>query len=151
MSWLSDETPHLWRHQPIRMTAMDMLEPGKFGIAVPFKRRYENFIGGQWIAPVNKQYFDNTTPVTGKVFCEVARSTAADVELALDAAHKAKGAWGRTSTTERANILNKIADRIEANLPMLAAAETWDNGKPLRETMAADLPLTVDHFRYFAG
>ena len=130
---------------------MDMLEPGKFGIAVPFKRRYENFIGGQWIAPVNKQYFDNTTPVTGKVFCEVARSTAADVELALDAAHKAKGAWGRTSTTERANILNKIADRIEANLPMLAAAETWDNGKPIRETMAADLPLTVDHFRYFAG
>jgi len=130
---------------------MDMLEPGKFGIAVPFKKRYENFIGGQWIAPVNKQYFDNTTPVTGKVFCEVARSTAADVELALDAAHKAKGAWGRTSTTERANILNKIADRIEANLPMLAAAETWDNGKPLRETMAADLPLTVDHFRYFAG
>ena len=130
---------------------MDMLEPGKFGIAVPFKKRYENFIGGQWIAPVGKQYFDNTTPVTGKVFCEVARSTAADVELALDAAHKAKGAWGRTSTTERANILNKIADRIEANLPMLAAAETWDNGKPLRETMAADLPLTVDHFRYFAG
>ena len=130
---------------------MDMLEPGKFGIAVPFKNRYENFIGGQWIAPVNKQYFDNTTPVTGKVFCEVARSTAADVELALDAAHKAKAAWGRTSTTERANILNKIADRIEANLPMLAAAETWDNGKPIRESMAADLPLTVDHFRYFAG
>jgi len=130
---------------------MDMLEPGKFGIAVPFKKRYENFIGGKWIEPVNKQYFDNTTPVTGKVFCEVARSGAADVELALDAAHKAKAAWGRTSTTERANILNKIADRIEANLPMLAAAETWDNGKPLRETMAADLPLTVDHFRYFAG
>src|SRR5689334_1530980 len=141
----------LWRHQSIRMTAMDMLEPGKFGIAVPFKKRYENYIGGQWIAPVDKQYFDNTTPVTGKVFCEVARSTAADVELALDAAHKAKAAWGRTSTTERANILNKIADRIEANLPMLAAAETWDNGKPVRETMAADLPLTVDHFRYFAG
>src|SRR5690242_7264087 len=141
----------LWRHQSIRMTAMDMLEPGKFGIAVPFKKRYENYIGGQWIAPVDKQYFDNTTPVTGKVFCEVARSTAADVELALDAAHKAKAAWGRTSTTERANILNKIADRIEANLPMLAAAETWDNGKPIRETMAADLPLTVDHFRYFAG
>src|SRR6478752_5525706 len=141
----------LWRHQPPLRTAMDMLEPGKFGIAVPFKKRYENFIGGQWIAPVNQQYFDNTTPVTGKVFCEVARSTAADVELALDAAHKAKAAWGRTSTTERANILNKIADRIEANLPMLAAAETWDNGKPIRETMAADLPLTVDHFRYFAG
>jgi aldehyde dehydrogenase len=130
---------------------MDMLEPGKFGTFVPFKKRYENFIGGQWVAPVDKQYFENTTPVTGKVFCEVARSTAADVELALDAAHKAKVAWGRTSTTERANILNKIADRIEASLPMLAAAETWDNGKPIRETMAADLPLAVDHFRYFAG
>ena len=130
---------------------MDMLEPGKFGTLVPFKKRYDNFIGGQWVAPVDRQYFENITPVTGKVFCEVARSTAADVELALDAAHKAKGAWGRTSTTERSNILNKIADRIEANLPMLAAAETWDNGKPIRETMAADLPLTVDHFRYFAG
>ncbi len=130
---------------------MDMLEPGKFGILVPFKKCYDNFIGGQWVAPVDGQYFENITPVTGKVFCEVARSTAADVELALDAAHKAKGAWGRTSTTERSNILNKIADRIEANLPMLAAAETWDNGKPIRETMAADLPLTVDHFRYFAG
>src|SRR5450755_2768178 len=152
VSRLSDEAPHVAAlSTPVRTTTMDMLEPGKFGIAVPFKKRYENFIGGQWVAPVNKQYFDDTTPVTGKVFCEVARSTAADVELALDAAHKAKGAWGRTSTTERANILNKIADRIEANLPMLAAAETWDNGKPIRETMAADLPLTVDHFRYFAG
>src|ERR1700675_1516097 len=97
----------LWRHQPpLRMTAMDMLEPGKFGTLVPFKKRYENFIGGQWVAPVDKQYFENTTPVTGKVFCKVARSTAADVELALDPAHKAKGAWGSTSTTERANILN---------------------------------------------
>src|SRR6476469_3294442 len=151
MSWLSDETPHLWRHQTLRMITMDMLEPGKFGIAVPFKKRYENFIGGQWIAPVNQKYFDNTTPVTGKVFCEVARSTAADVELALDAAHKAKAAWGRTSTTERANLLNKIADRMEANLAMLAAAETWDNGKPIRETTAADLPLAIDHFRYFAS
>src|SRR5450755_4589634 len=152
VSRLSDEAPHVAAlSTPVRTTTMDMLEPGKFGIAVPFKKRYENFIGGQWVAPVNKQYFDDTTPVTGKVFCEVARSTAADVELALDAAHKAKFFCGGTSTTERANILNKIADRIEANLPMLAAAETWDNGKPIRETMAADLPLTVDHFRYFAG
>ncbi len=130
---------------------MDMLEPGKFGTAVHFKKRYGNYIGGEWIAPVEKQYFENITPVTGKVFCEIPRSTAADVELALDAAHKAKAGWGKMSPTERANILNKIADRMEQNLPMLAAAETWDNGKPIRETTLADLPLAVDHFRYFAG
>ncbi len=130
---------------------MDMLEPGKFGTAVQFKKRYGNFIGGDWVAPVKGQYFDNITPVTGKAFCEIPRSTAEDVELALDAAHAAKAAWGKTSPAERSNILNKIADRIEANLPMLAAAETWDNGKPLRESTFADLPLAVDHFRYFAG
>ena len=130
---------------------MDMLEPGKFGTAVQFKKRYGNYIGGQWVAPAKGQYFENITPITGKVFCEIPRSTAEDVERALDAAHAAKTAWGKTSPTERANILNKIADRIEANLPMLAAAETWDNGKPIRETTFADLPLAVDHFRYFAG
>ena len=130
---------------------MDMLEPGKFGTAVPFRKRYDNFIGGQWVAPAKGQYFENITPVTGKVFCEVARSTAEDVERALDAAHAAKAAWGKTSPTERSNILNKIAQRMEENLPMLAMAETWDNGKPIRETTLADMPLAVDHFRYFAS
>ena len=130
---------------------MDMLEPGKFGTAVAFKKRYGNYIGGEWVAPAGGQYFENVSPVTGKPFCEVPRSTAADIDRALDAAHKAKGAWGRTSPTDRANILNKIADRMEANLSMLAAAETWDNGKPIRETTLADLPLAIDHFRYFAS
>jgi len=130
---------------------MDMLEPGKFGTTVSFKKRYGNYIGGQWVEPAGKQYFENITPVTGKAFCEIPRSTAEDVERALDAAHAAKAAWGKTSPTERANILNKIADRMEANLAILAAAETWDNGKPIRETTLADLPLAVDHFRYFAA
>ncbi|ABM59234.1 aldehyde dehydrogenase [Verminephrobacter eiseniae] len=130
---------------------MDMLEPGKFGTPVNFKKRYGNYIGGAWVAPVENQYFENITPVTGKPFCDIPRSTAADVERALDAAHKAKTAWGKTSPTERATILNKMADRIEQNLPMLAAAETWDNGKPIRETTLADIPLAVDHLRYFAS
>jgi len=130
---------------------MDMLEPGKFGTTVSFKKRYGNYIGGQWVEPAGKQYFENITPVTGKAFCEIPRSTAEDVERALDAAHAAKAAWGKTSPTERANILNKIAYRMEANLAILAAAETWDNGKPIRETTLADLPLAVDHFRYFAA
>jgi aldehyde dehydrogenase len=125
--------------------------PGTDGSIVNFAGRYENFIGGDWVAPVDGRYFDNASPVDGKVFCQVARSTAADVELALDAAHAAAPAWGRTSATERANLLNRIADRIEANLERLAVAESWDNGKPVRETLAADLPLAVDHFRYFAG
>ncbi len=115
------------------------------------KGKYDNFIGGRWVAPVKGQYFDNISPVNGKRVCQVARGSAEDIELALDAAHKAKAAWGRTSTTERANILNRIAQRIEDNLDMLALVETIDNGKPIRETMAADLPLAVDHFRYFAG
>ncbi|MBM7660957.1 aldehyde dehydrogenase [Bacillus mesophilus] len=126
-------------------------QPGQDGAKVNFKSRYENYIGGKWTPPVNGQYFENVTPVTGKAFCEIARSSAEDIELALDAAHEAKAAWGRTSVTERANILNKIADRMEQNLEVLAVAETWDNGKPVRETLAADLPLAVDHFRYFAG
>ena len=113
--------------------------------------KYDNFIGGRWVAPVKGQYFDNISPVTGKRVCQVARGSAEDIELALDAAHKAKGAWGRTSTTERSNILNRIAQRIEDNIDMLALVETIDNGKPIRETTAADLPLAVDHFRYFAG
>ncbi len=119
--------------------------------ASPFKLRYGNFIGGEFREPVNGRYFSNTTPVTGGKLCDIARSDEADVNLALDAAHAAKDKWGRTSATERANILNKIADRMEANLELLARAETWDNGKPLRETMAADIPLAIDHFRYFAA
>lgn len=122
------------------------------GVGVmPFASRYDNFIGGKWTAPKSGQYFVNTTPITGGSIGEIARSNAADIEAALDAAHAAKDAWGRTSTTERSNILLKIADRMEANLQLLATAETWDNGKPIRETTAADLPLAIDHFRYFAG
>ncbi|EPX83472.1 aldehyde dehydrogenase [Salipiger mucosus] len=117
----------------------------------PFKSRYDNFIGGKFVAPTKGQYFDNVTPITGEKVCEVARSSAEDVELALDAAHAAKDAWGKLSATERSNLLLKIADRIEQNLELIATAETWDNGKPIRETMAADIPLAVDHFRYFAG
>jgi aldehyde dehydrogenase len=116
-----------------------------------FKEQYENFIGGEWVAPKSGEYFDNVSPVDGKPFTKIARSNEADIELALDAAHKAAETWNHTSATERSNILWKIADRIEENLEMLARVETWDNGKPIRETMAADLPLAVDHFRYFAG
>jgi len=118
---------------------------------IRIRPRYDNFIGGQWVAPVKGQYFKNLTPVTGKLLCEVARSTAEDIELALDAAHKAKDAWGKTAPAARAHILNKIADRMESNLKLLALVETLDNGKPIRETMAADMPLAVDHFRYFAA
>jgi aldehyde dehydrogenase len=125
--------------------------PNTSGAVVAFDSRYGNFIGGEWTAPIKGQYFENVTPVTGRGFCEIPRSTAEDIEHALDAAHAAKGRWGRTSPTERSNLLLKIADRIEANLEKLAVAETWDNGKPVRETLAADLPLVIDHFRYFAG
>ncbi|HMN71299.1 MAG TPA: aldehyde dehydrogenase family protein [Rhodoblastus sp.] len=116
-----------------------------------WRAKYDNFIGGEWVAPVAGEYFDNISPITGQVVCQIARGKAADIELALDAAHKAKEAWGRTSPAERANILNRIADRIEANLDTLALVESIDNGKPIRETTHADLPLGVDHFRYFAG
>ncbi|WJE15559.1 aldehyde dehydrogenase family protein [Halobacillus sp. ACCC02827] len=125
--------------------------PNTEGSPVQFKERYDNFIGGEWTAPVKGQYFENVTPVTGKSFCQVARSTEEDIELALDAAHKAKDAWGRTSVTERSLILNRIADRMEENLEKLAVAETWENGKAVRETLNADIPLAVDHFRYFAS
>jgi aldehyde dehydrogenase len=130
---------------------MVFANPGTPDDLVTFDPRYDNYIGGKWVPPVKGKYFENISPVTGEVFCEVARSTAEDVELALDAAHAAKDAWGKTSATERAAILNKIADRIEANLQELAIAETWDNGKPVRESLAADLPLVVDHWRYFAA
>jgi aldehyde dehydrogenase len=118
---------------------------------IKIRPSYDNFIGGDWRAPVQGQYFANITPVTGRPLCEVARSTAEDIELALDSAHAAKDAWGRTSPAERSVLLNKIADRMEANLKFLAMVETLDNGKPIRETTLADLPLAIDHFRYFAG
>ena len=130
---------------------MTKLEQQHLAVQVPFKQRYDNYIGGQWVAPKAGRYFENVTPITGKAFCEIARSDASDIEAALDAAHAAKTAWGRTAVAERALILNRIADRMEQNLALLAHAETWDNGKPIRETMAADLPLAIDHFRYFAG
>ncbi len=125
--------------------------PGRPGSIVEVKARYENFIGGRWVAPAAGHYMANVSPVNGLPFCEVAKSTAEDVELALDAAHQAKDAWGATSLTDRAAVLNAIADAIEANLEMLAVAESWENGKPVRETLAADIPLAVDHFRYFAA
>ena len=120
-------------------------------LRAPFAPRYDNFIGGTWVAPKAGRYFQNISPLTGQPVGEIARSQAEDVEAALDAAHRAKDAWGRTSVAERALILNRIADRMEQHLEQLAIAETWDNGKPIRETMAADIPLAIDHFRYFAG
>ncbi len=121
------------------------------GSQVALRPKYDNFIGGDWVAPVDGRYFDNISPITGKPVCQIARSQAADVELALDAAHKVKDAWGRTSPTERATLLNKIADRMQENLQLLATVETIDNGKPIRETSMADVPLAIDHFRYFAA
>ena len=125
--------------------------PGAEGSLMSFQSRYENYIGGEWVAPTTGQYFQNASPVTGQPFCEVARSNEADIDKALDAAHGAAPAWGKTSAAERAVILNKIADCIEENLESIAVAEAWDNGKPVRETLNADIPLAVDHFRYFAG
>ncbi|WP_019448416.1 aldehyde dehydrogenase family protein [Cupriavidus sp. BIS7] len=130
---------------------MRYAHPGTAGAIVSFKPRYGNFIGGEFVPPVKGQYFTNTTPVTGEVIAEFPRSTAEDVNLALDAAHAAADAWGRTSVQDRSLILLRIADRIEQNLELLAVTETWDNGKPVRETLNADIPLAVDHFRYFAG
>ena len=125
--------------------------PGAAGAKIAYKAKYENFINGKWVAPVKGEYFDVVTPVNGKVYTKAARSTAEDVELALDAAHAAFPKWGKTDAATRSNILLKIADRLEANLELLAYAETVDNGKPIRETLNADIPLAVDHFRYFAG
>ena len=125
--------------------------PGTSDAVMSFESRYENWIGGQWTAPVKGQYFENPSPVNGKTFCEVARSTSEDIDLALDAAHKAAPNWGRTSVAERSLTLLRIADRMEENLEKLAVAESWDNGKAVRETLAADIPLAIDHIRYFAG
>ena len=126
-------------------------KPGDAGSVVSYQPRYDHFIGGEYVAPVKGQYFENPTPITGQAFTEVARGTAEDIELALDAAHGAAPAWGKTSAAERGSILNKMADRIEANLEMIAIAEAWENGKACRETLAADIPLAIDHLRYFAG
>ena len=125
--------------------------PGAEGSVMSYPTRYDNFINGQWLAPTAGRYFENRTPVTGEVFCEIARSDESDVEKALDAAHAAAPGWGKTSPADRARVLNLIADRMEQNLEAIAVAESWDNGKPVRETLAADIPLAVDHFRYFAG
>jgi len=134
------------------MSTVTSLQPGTLGGSRHgFKARYGNYIGGEWVAPLSGQYFENVTPVTRRAFCEIPRSNAQDVERALDAAHAAKESWGKTSAAERANILNAIAQRMQDNLELLAEAETWDNGKPIRETRAADMPLAIDHFRYFAG
>jgi len=126
-------------------------DPGTSESIVQVKTRYENFIGGKWVAPLKGEYSTDLSPATGQPITQVPRSTTEDIELALDAAHAAKTRWGETSAAERARVLNKIADTIEANLEMLAVTESWENGKPVRETLAADLPLAIDHFRYFAG
>lgn len=118
---------------------------------VQFRKKYDNFINGEWVAPIDGEYFDNSSPIDGKTFCQIARSKEADVEAALDAAHAAKDAWGKTSVTERSNMLLKLADGIEANLEKIAIAESYENGKPVRETLAADIPIAIDHLRYFAG
>lgn len=132
------------------MNLADLKQLG-INIEFPFKNRYDNYIGGKWVAPMAGNYFDNVSPITGQVFCQVARSDADDINVALDAAHAVRQQWANTSVAERSALLLKVADRIEQNLERLALAESIDNGKPLRETMAADLPLAVDHFRYFAA
>ena len=132
---------------------MDLFDLKQLGLDIefPYRKQYDNYIGGKWVPPVGGNYFENVSPINGKPFCRIARSSAEDIELAVDAAHAARRKWGKTSTTERGNLLLAVAERMEKNLKLLAVAETIDNGKPLRETMAADLPLAVDHFRYFAG
>jgi aldehyde dehydrogenase len=127
------------------------LETTLGGKPLILKKRYENYVAGEWMPPLSQSYFENVTPITGKVLCEIPRSNAADIDRALDAAHAARREWGKTSVAARARILEQIAERMEQNLELLATVETWDNGKPIRETMAADLPLAIDHFRYFAG
>ena len=127
------------------------MPPGHPGSIVSVRPQYDNYVGGRWVPPVKGEYMVDLSPVDGKPICHVAKSTAEDIEVALDAAHAAKNAWGQRSLTERAKVLNAIADALEENLEMLAVAETWENGKPVRETLGADLPLAIDHFRYFAG
>lgn len=133
------------------MSTITSVRPSQYGYPVSFRERYGNFIGGEWIDPQAKEYFENVTPITGEVLCEIPRSKAADIDRALDAAHAAKRSWGHTAAADRSRVLERIAQRMEDNVELLATVETWDNGKPIRETLAADLPLAIDHFRYFAG
>jgi len=126
-------------------------QPGSADAVMSYESRYEHYIGGEWKAPAKGEYFENVTPITGQVFCEVGRGTAEDIEAALDAAWAAAPAWNATSAAERSLVLLRIADRMEENLEKLALAESWDNGKAIRETLNADIPLAIDHFRYFAG
>jgi aldehyde dehydrogenase len=133
------------------MATLTALQPGTYGYPLSLRKQYGNYIGGEWVAPASGLYFENPTPVTGQILCEIPRSNAADIDRALDAAHAAKTTWAKTSAAERARILERIAQRMEENCELLATVETWDNGKAIRETMAADLPLAIDHFRYFAG
>ena len=130
---------------------MQTLETTLGGMPLSLKHRYGNYIAGEWMEPLSQSYFENTTPITGKVLCEIPRSNAADIDRALDAAHAARREWGKTPVARRARILEQIAERMEQNLELLATVETWDNGKPIRETTLADIPLAIDHFRYFAG
>src|SRR5664280_772808 len=145
------EQHHGGLHGDHKGEPMTYPNPGTPESPVQFKDRYDNFIGGKWVPPIQGRYFENISPVTGHRYCDVARSDADDIELALDAGHAAREAWGKTSPAERSNILLRIADRIEENLEYLAVVECWENGKAVRETLAADMPLVVDHFRYFAG
>jgi aldehyde dehydrogenase len=147
-------TPSPWlpKQNSLHMATATLSKPATFpGTDIRFKERYDHYIGGQWVKPASGQYFDNISPINGQPFTQAARGNAADIDRALDAAHAAFATWSRTSVTERSNTLLRIAQRIEDNLKFLATVETIDNGKPIRETMAADLPLVVDHFRYFAG
>ncbi len=133
------------------MATITALRPETYGFPLSIRKQYGNYIGGEWVAPASGAYFDNVTPVTGQVLCQIPRSNASDVDRALDAAHAARTSWGKTSVAVRGRMLEQIAQRLEDNLELLATVETWDNGKAIRETMAADLPLAIDHFRYFAG
>jgi len=126
-------------------------QPGTEGSLLTFKKRYENFINGEWTKPIKGNYFENISPINGEFICEIPRSGAEDIESALDAAHAAKESWGEASVTERSNTLLKIADRLEENLELLSVAESWDNGKAIRECLGGDIPGSIDHFRYFAG
>ena len=127
------------------------LDTSHLKVPFPFKSKYGNYIGGKFVEPKSGKYFDNVSPINNEVICQMARSDAKDVDAALDAAHEAFKEWGKTDITTRSNIMNKIADVLEKNLNLLATAECLDNGKPIRECMAADLPLVIDHWRYFAG
>src|SRR6202045_2093893 len=136
---------------PIRESASFAAHLKTLERKIPLRSQYENFIGGEWVAPVKGGYFDHISPTTGQVICKIARSQAEDVERAVEAAHAAADQWGRTAVAERAAVLNRIADRLEQFRPFPPAVEPYDNGKPIRETNLADLPLAVDHFRYFAS